>query len=658
MTKKVAIVLISFNSKQFLEECINSLIKQDYLNTTLIVVDNASPDDSNEFIENNYSGIILLKESVNHGFGVACNIGAKYALDHGADYVLFINTDTIADSNLVSELVKYADSSTVTTCFTYNDKNNLNPWYSGGRLNRINLYSEQTLYPYNPLHEPIEVSFISGCCMMIHKDVFSKVGFFDSDYFMYYEDAEYCARMIQNGIKLLYIQSTKLFHYEGGSQQKAANNSRLALYYWTRNRLFLACQHQELLDIPVHEFIKNSLLEQNYFERHNKWFVSYEKKGIDDFFKSKYGELPSFNEEYSEDFSIVERNEKFDFCHCMEAESYLKLCNYSDSRKSVHLRFNLLPAPTLDHGELDIFLNNKYLGLFNLPCSFDDIIEFSAQEVKYLKFKSRMKPISLPNDLRTFTFTIANILHTESSSIEIIKSSYIFGEESDLSDHWNWVIGKESEIKLYNFTGDNAVCRIKFSLLPAPTRESGTVYIYINGELYRKDLHIPGRIDDVIEIKPNENIRISFIYKDELIHLDGDSRSFAFQLRNFEYTQIDSSLSILRNIPFATESNFSVYGTGLNAMRFCERKGMDNCICFFDGKKEEGEFAEKPILKFCDETLRNYNIKQIVIAASEKYIKEIYERISPVCKRNGINVYDVYDIDLDYKYTIEICIQN
>ena len=214
----------------------------------------------------------MLKEYVNHGFGVACNIGAKYALDHGADYVLFINTDTIADSNLVSELIKYADPSTVTTCFTYNDKNNLNSWYSGGRLNRTNLYSEQTLYPYDPSCEPIEVSFISGCCMMIHKDIFDKVGFFDPCYFMYYEDAEYCARMLLNRIKLLYIQSTKLFHYEGGSQQKHIEGDRLAIYYWTRNRLLLACQHPELIDIPTHEFIKNVLIEQNFFERNNKHF--------------------------------------------------------------------------------------------------------------------------------------------------------------------------------------------------------------------------------------------------------------------------------------------------------------------------------------------------------------------------------------------------
>ena len=266
--------------------------------------------------------------------------------------------------------------------------------------------------------------------------------------------------------------------------------------------------------------------------------------------------------------------------------------------------------------------------------------------------------VHIDGDSRAFAFQLKNFECQKVNPLEVIKSVGFYEEETDSVNHWNWVIGEESEIKVYNFSGDNAVCRVKFSLLPAPTRETGTSDIYINEKLYRKDFHIPGRIDDVIEIKPNENIMVSFIYKDGLIHLDGDSRSFAFQLRNFEYTQIDSSLSILRNIPFATESNFAVYGTGINATWFCGRNGMDNCICFFDGKKEEGEFAGKPILKFCDETLRNYDIKQIVIAASEKYIKEIYERISPVCKRNGINVYDVYDIDLDYKYTIEGCIQN
>ena len=649
----VSIVLVSYNSKYFLKDCLDSLQNQDYKNIRIIVVDNNSPDDSNELIERSYPQVVLLKESVNHGFGGACNIGAKYALSHDSDYVLFINTDTISDSNLISELVKYANPSAVTTCFTYNGKNNLNPWYSGGRLNRTNLCSEQTLYPYSPVHEPIEVSFISGCCMMIHKDVFDKVGFFDPDYFMYYEDSEYCARMLQKGVKLLYIQSTRLFHYEGGSQREHhLERNRLATYYWTRNRLLLACKHPELLDIPFYEFIKKSVEDAGFFSRRLKNKVSYEKKAIEDFLKSVTGEIVFFDVQYYEGFWDIEHTEKYDICHCMEEESCVKLCNYSDSRKNVHLLFTLFPAPTLQHGELDVFLNDRYLGLFTIPCTFDNLIEFSAQEVKYLKFKSRMKPISLPNDSRTFTFTIANVLHHEASSVEITKSTFFYPEESDSSDHLNWVTGRKSEITVHNFTSKNVSCRIKSILLPAPTKETGTVDIYIDEKLYRKDFHLPGRIDDVIEIKPDENVRLSFIYRDDLVHIDGDSRSFAFQLRNFECIQIDSSLSKLRNIPFAEKCNFAVYGTGLNAMRFCERNEMDNCICFFDGKKDEGDFSEKPILKFCDEILSKYEIKQIVIAASEKYIKEIYERISPVCKRNSINVYDVYDVSLDYMYAL------
>ena len=649
----IAIVLVSYNSQSFLDDCLTSLKNQDYRDVQIIIVDNFSPDNSNEFIEKNYPDIVLLKESVNHGFGGACNIGARYALDHGADYVLFLNVDTVADSNLVSELVKYADATTVTTCFTYNDKDNLNPWYSGGRLNRTNLYSEQTLYPYNPLSNPIEVSFISGCCMMVHKEIFNKVGFFDTDYFMYYEDVEYCARMLQRDIKLLYIQSTKLFHYECGSQKKQIQGQRLSIYYFARNRLSLACQHPELIDIPVHSFIKKAVQETGLFYPRFKNRVFYEKKGVVDFFNSVKGPLDFFDVDYSEGFWGVEQADKYEICHCMEEKSYIKLCNYSDSKKIVHLRFTLFPAPTKDSGALDILLNDKYLGLFNLPCCFDDIVEFAEQEVKYLKFKSRIKPISIPNDSRTFTFTIGNVLHNEVTSLEITKPVGFFEEEKNSDIYWNWCVSNKSKVKIHNFTDKTGAYMVQFTLLPAPRKESGNVDIYIDKKIYRRNICLPASIVDDIKIESGKTVNLNFVYKDELVHIEGDSRQFAFQLRNFKCYKIDDSLSKLRNIPFNKNKRFAIYGTGINATRFCEKNGIRHLFCFFDGKKEDGDFFGKPILKLCDEVLIKHNIKQIIIVSSEKYIKEIYERISPICKKNSVHVYDVYDVDLDYKYTIE-----
>ena len=180
--------------------------------------------------------------------------------------------------------------------------------------------------------------------------------------------------------------------------------------------------------------------------------------------------------------------------------------------------------------------------------------------------------------------------------------------------------------------------------------------IYFDKKIYRRNICLPARIDDVIEIESQKAVNFDFVYKDELVHIEDDSRQFAFQLMNFKCDQIDCSLSKLRNIPFNKNKRFAIYGTGVNAARFCEKNGIKHLVGFFDGKKEGGEFSGKPILKLCDEVLIKQKIEQIVIASSEKYVKEIYERISDICKKHHINLYDVhdvYDVDLDYKYTIE-----
>ncbi len=407
---KVFIILVSYNSKRFLDACIGSLLKQDYGDVQIVIVDNASPDDSNAYIEEHFPEVTLLKEPVNHGFGKACNIGARYALDHEADYVLFLNTDTESDANLVTELAGHADPATVTTCFTYNDKTSLRPWYAGGRLNRQTLDSEQTLYPYNPSQGPVEVEFISGCCMMVHKDVFAKAGFFDESYFMYYEDAEWCARLRQHGVRLLYIQSTKLFHHEAGSQPDIDLVSRHSIYYCARNRLWLASQHPELLEANPASFFKEILKHFPVISPSKNWF-QYEKKGIADFLASRSGRLEPLAVEPGYGFWERETDGSNEFIHCIRSRSFLQLHNYSYEGTSIRLTFKINPPPTRSECKLAISIDGKNPEEYTASCIFDKIIRLKDQDMVLLEFNCKDNPSSVDGDNREFYFTISALYH-------------------------------------------------------------------------------------------------------------------------------------------------------------------------------------------------------------------------------------------------------
>ncbi|MCR5622762.1 MAG: glycosyltransferase family 2 protein, partial [Treponema sp.] len=464
----VFIVLVSYNAKRFLDACIGSLLRQDRADSHIVMVDNASPDDSNAYIEEHFPEVTLLKEPVNYGFGKACNIGAKYALEHGAEFVLFLNTDTEADTNLVTELVEHAGPDTVTTCFTYNDKDTLNPWYAGGRINRMSLFPEQALYPYDPSYGPMEVEFISGCCMMMHRDVFEKVGFFDESYFMYVEDVEYCMRLMQYGIKLLYIQSTKLLHIAGGSSVKFDDNNLLKDYYITRNNLILASQHPEMLDISVQNFFENLLLTKchSFSVCNNK--ISYERKGIEDFLKSKTGPLETSCLEFGDGFSYEESDGCYQFRHCISPVSYARICNYSDTERPVLLSCEILPEQGHLRKEIIIRIDGRDVATCTAPCWFDQVVLLPARGASLIEFITENTPVNGEGDPRSFFFIVRNPTCKPLHGLYVMKSCSVSPEEVAGQSRWSWVTEKSSSVAVWNFHDGDRNVELKAMLAPPP----------------------------------------------------------------------------------------------------------------------------------------------------------------------------------------------
>ena len=246
--EKVSIIIISYNVRSYLAHAIDAIIKSEYKELEIIVVDNNSYDGTCEYLKEHYdniSSINIISNKENIGFGKAVNQAAKIAT---GKYFLILNPDTIIEEETISELVYYL----------YNNKNvgMVGPKIltSDGTLQLACKRSFPTIkvalpkilgldriFPnskwagkYNLTYlDPEEihaVDAISGSCMLIREETFKKLNGFDEQFFMFGEDLDLCTRIWENGLEVHYVPKTKIIHYKGQSVKAAPYDSREAFY--------------------------------------------------------------------------------------------------------------------------------------------------------------------------------------------------------------------------------------------------------------------------------------------------------------------------------------------------------------------------------------------------------------------------------------------
>lgn len=243
MQKRVGIVLVNYNGEKYIVDCIDSLIGQTYKNIEILFWDNHSDDASVKVVKQMYPQIHLVESQYNYGFAKANNLAIKKILKRGVEYVLLLNVDTTADPHLVEYLLEKADAGTVTTAQICTGLHGEKIWYAGGEL-QFDIGKSRHLRIKRG-NGAIRVTFISGCCMMIHRDIIKKYGLFDTNYYLYYEDTDLCMRWYLNDVHMYYVPDAKLWHRIGGSSGGIRNP--LKEYYMTRNRLFFVKKYREYL---------------------------------------------------------------------------------------------------------------------------------------------------------------------------------------------------------------------------------------------------------------------------------------------------------------------------------------------------------------------------------------------------------------------------
>ncbi len=297
--QKVAIITVNYNGAKDTLDLLDSLKKLNTRNfdIKIIVVDNGSGDDSVKEIFKNYPRIDLVQTGNNLGFAGGYNRGLEYAQAWGADYFLIINNDTLINSpNLLIALIATAEKDPKIGLIApkiyfakgyefYKDRYKKEElgrviWYAGGSFDWNNVLSRHRgidEVDKGRYDKTCEVDFISGCCVLIKKEVIEKVGFFDSRLFAYFEDNDFSQRVVKVGFRQYYNGSVNISHK---ISRTAGIGSPISDYFGIRNRLIFGMRYASLRT-------KQALLRQAI-----SLLISgrpMQKKGVWDFFLGKTG---------------------------------------------------------------------------------------------------------------------------------------------------------------------------------------------------------------------------------------------------------------------------------------------------------------------------------------------------------------------------------
>ncbi len=249
-TIMISVILVNYNSAKDTIECLKSLSILNDIGQKIVVVDNHSSDDSLEVLERarREFEFTLIKAPDNNGFSAGNNIGIEYAKSINSDYFVLLNNDTVVEHDFLEKLVngfKASPNCGITTSRILYFSNPEKVWYAGGALNMRTSRTEHFHYNCKDTTEdmkPMRVSFASGCCMCISREVIDEVGMLDEDFFLYEEDTEFCHRIQEYGFSIWYIPDSVIYHKVSSSTGVGSATSQ---YYTIRNKykMILKCYH-------------------------------------------------------------------------------------------------------------------------------------------------------------------------------------------------------------------------------------------------------------------------------------------------------------------------------------------------------------------------------------------------------------------------------
>ncbi|MAV64859.1 MAG: hypothetical protein CMG00_06695 [Candidatus Marinimicrobia bacterium] len=226
--EKIKILILNYNGKQYLEDCLDSIRRINYSNFSVIVIDNNSSDGSDEYVASNYPDIDFFQTGKNLMFSGGYN--CFFERNSEESFYLILNNDTIVDSEILNSFMagvrRYGRKNIYGSKIMFmNSKNKI--WYAGAKVDLLKGVIKHLNIRKNDSGklEDSKTDYVTGCSMFVHSAIIDKLDGFDSAFTMYMEDVDFCLRARDAGSDCYFLNAPKVFHHVSGS----AKNKQLKI---------------------------------------------------------------------------------------------------------------------------------------------------------------------------------------------------------------------------------------------------------------------------------------------------------------------------------------------------------------------------------------------------------------------------------------------
>lgn len=254
----VSIVIVNWNTRDILHDCLESIYRGTRtVGFEVIVIDNASMDDSVQMIRSDFPKVVLIENSENRGFAAANNQGMAIAKGR---YVLLLNSDTIVLEDAIDKVVAFADThpeagmvgcrvlnadrTLQRSCFMFPSVLNMALWvsYLFKVFPRSRFFGRDRMTWWDG-DDVREVDVLTGCFMLVRREAMEQVGPMDERFFMYFEETDWCYRFKKSGWKIIFTPSGEIIHLGGTSSKKVRAGM---VNQWRKSMLLYYRKHKSM----------------------------------------------------------------------------------------------------------------------------------------------------------------------------------------------------------------------------------------------------------------------------------------------------------------------------------------------------------------------------------------------------------------------------
>lgn len=236
----VYIIILNYNGYTDTINCVENIKNINYKNYKIVIIDNASTDESITILKNKFRDCYIIQSDINNGYAGGNNLGIKFAINNNSDYICILNNDVLVDKNFLRILIEYYLNNTNIgmigpMILDYYDQKVVQSTGAMVNLYKGNINIINKNEKLNNIEKKIiNCDYVGGACILIKTKVISEIGLIPEEYFLFFEETEWCIKAKKLGYKIICNCNSKVMHKGSSSINKVTG---LSEYYMARNRI-------------------------------------------------------------------------------------------------------------------------------------------------------------------------------------------------------------------------------------------------------------------------------------------------------------------------------------------------------------------------------------------------------------------------------------